>query len=109
MGNFLGSIKAHPGLPGVDRDRWTGLIGTHPNLRPASPKTGINPFTRRPPAFRLHPDFAWVVIAGEQVGSVSWAEDGSNQIAVWGESGGVDEIARQVAAQLGATCRAGEG
>ena len=107
--DFLGSIKAPLDPPGIDRARWMRLITTHPNLRPAPQRVGINPFTRKPMTFRPHPDFAWVVIAGNQAGTMDWAQDGSNQISVWGESSGVDEIARQVAAQLGGTYRAGEG
>jgi len=59
--------------------------------------------------FRPHPDFAWVVIAEHQAGSMGWAEDGSNQISVWGESGDVDQIAREIAGKLGAIYRPGEG
>ena len=104
--NFLGSITAPPDPPGVDLDRWTGVIATHPNLELVAPKAGINPFTKGPFTFRPHPGTAWVMISGKQAGMMDWAQDGSNQIAVWGESD-VEEIATHVAAQVGGVYRRG--
>jgi hypothetical protein len=77
---FLGDIVASPDPPGVDLERWKQVIAEHPNLAPAAPVVGINPFTREP-------------------------EDGTNQIVVWGEAGAVDDIAASVAARLGGEYR----
>jgi hypothetical protein len=99
--DFLGAIIATPDPPGVDLERWKQVIAGHPNLAPVSPRVGINPFTKGPFTYRPHPGTAWVVVDGEEVGMMSWAEDGTNQITVWGDSGAADDIAVGVAGQLG--------
>jgi hypothetical protein len=107
--NFLGTVTAHPDPPGIDLERWRQLIAAHPSLEPVAPKLGVNPFTREPFTYSSHPGTAWVVIGGRQAGMMSWAEDGTNQIAVWGESDAIDEIATQVAVQLGGAYGRGAG
>jgi len=52
---FLGDIVASPDPPGVDLERWKQVIAGHPNLAPAAPVVGINPFTREPLTYHPHP------------------------------------------------------
>ena len=102
---FLGDIVATPDPPGVDLERWKQVIAEHPNLAAVPPRIGINPFTRGPHTYYPHPGTAWVRVEGEDVGMMGWAEDGTNQITVWGRAGAVDGIAAGVAAQLGGEYR----
>ena len=106
--NFRGTITKIPDPPGVDFDRWRQVIAAHPNLQPVAPKMGLNPFTKEPLLYRPHPGTTWVMVAGSQVGMMSWAEDGTNKIAVDGDSDAVDQIAMQVAAQLGGSYLLGD-
>jgi hypothetical protein len=50
-----------------------------------------------------HPGDSYVVIGDRQVGIMSWAEDGTDTIAVWGDTVQVEAVAMQVADQLGGT------
>ena len=101
--NFLGSIGD------IDLNRWTQVIARHPHLAPVPAREGMNPFTRAPFTYRAHPGDAQVVVAGEQVGRMTWAQDddGSNRIAVEGDAGLVEPVPVEVAAQLGGTYRRG--
>ena len=94
--DFLGSITA------VDLDRWTQLIARHSHLAPVPAREGLNPFMRARYTYRTHPGDARVVIAGKEVGLMTWAQDGTNRIAVEGDAPDVVErVALEVAAELG--------
>jgi hypothetical protein len=54
---------------------------------------------------RPRPDVARVVVGGREVGSMSWAEDESNLINVFGEPQAVIPLAREVAESLGGRFR----
>lgn len=101
--DYLGSIEALAEPPGVDLDRWRQVIETHPNLKPVAPQPGINPFTRAPWTYHPHPGTARVVVDGKDVGMMSWAEDGTNRVAVWGEPGIVDQLAHEISMRLDGT------
>ncbi len=98
---FLGSINA------IDLDRWTQLIARHPHLAPFPAREGVNPFTRAPFAYRAYPGDAYVVVAGTQVGMMTWAQDGTSRIAVDGDAEVVEPVALSVAAELGGIYRRG--
>ena len=98
---FLGSIGS------VDLDRWTQLIATHPNLAPVPAREGVNPFTRAPFTYRAHPGDAHVVVAGTQVGAMTWAQDGTSRIEVDGDTALVEPVALGVAFELGGIYRRG--
>jgi hypothetical protein len=99
--DILGAIRSEPDPPGVDRQRWIDLIRQHPNLATPLPREGINPFTKQPMAIRPKPDDARVIVGGEQVGSMSWAQHGPNEIDVYGEPRAVVPLARNIAELLG--------
>jgi hypothetical protein len=99
--DYLGRITTQSEPPSVDLQRWIALIARHPMLAPVKPVTGINPFTRKPQEYRPHPGAARVILDGTEIGSMTWAEDGSSQIDVWAASSAVDKIAIEVAAELG--------
>ena len=92
---FIGSIV------GVDLDRWTKLIASHPHLAPIPSREGVNPFTTAPFTYRAPPGDAHVVVAGTHVGAMTWAQDGTNQIAVDGDAALVEPVATNVASKLG--------
>jgi hypothetical protein len=100
--DFLGSVTA------VDLDRWTQLIARHPNLAPVPAREGLNPFTGAPFMYRADPGDANVVVAGTKVGTMTWAQDGTNRIAVNGDAGLVEPVALEVASELGGVYRRGE-
>jgi hypothetical protein len=101
--DFLGSIKTQADPPGIDLERWRAVIASHRNLAAVEPVVGVNPFTKEPLTYRPHPGSARVVVGGKEVGSMSWALDGAHEIDVWGEASAVDDIARDVAGELGAS------
>src|SRR3954470_24943411 len=78
--DFLGEIVREPDPPGIDNRRWIDLIREHPNLVPPEPREGINPFTKKSMVLRPRPDVARVIVDGQEVGSMNWAEDGSNAL-----------------------------
>ena len=61
---------------------------------------GINPFTRQPIVIRARPDVARIVVDSKDVGSMSWAEDDSNLINVFGEAQVVIPLAHDIAESL---------
>jgi hypothetical protein len=99
--DYLGTIKAAIDPPGIDLERWRGLIVSHQSLAASPPIEGTNPFTKGPIMFRPKPGTARVVVDGKNVGMMHCALDGSRQIEVWGEAASVDSVARDVAARLG--------
>jgi hypothetical protein len=99
--DFLGSITA------VNLDRWTQLIARYSRLTPFPAREGVDPFTRDRLIYRAHPGDAHAVVAGKQVGMMTWAQDGTNRIAVEGDAELVEPVALEVAAELGGTYRRG--
>jgi hypothetical protein len=99
--HFLGEIRSEPDPPGISRELWIDLIRAHTNLECVPPIEGINPFTRATFVYRSPPDSARVIIAGEEMGTMIWAEDGSNRINVFGEPQPVIPLAREIAETLG--------
>jgi hypothetical protein len=99
--DYLGRITTQSEPPTVDLQRWIELIAWHPNLAPVKPVTGVNPFTKKPREYQSHPGAARVILDGIDVGMMTWAEDGSSQIAVWATSSIVEKVAIEVAAELG--------
>ena len=97
---FHGSIASTPDPPGIDRRRWTELIAAHPNLARVRDREGINPFTRAPMIYRAAPDSADVIVDGAEVGTMTWAQDGSHQIWVEGVAELVEPLALEVASKL---------
>jgi len=102
---FLGAITAAADPPGIDLGRWTELIGKHPHLVAFPAREGVNPFTRGAYTYRAHPGDAHVVIDGVEVGTMTWAMDGTNRIAVDGDARLVEAIAVEVASELGGIYR----
>jgi hypothetical protein len=102
--DLIGEIVRSPDPPGINRQRWIDLIREHPNLVPPEPREGINPFTKQPMVIRPRSDVARVVVDGMEVGSISWAEDESNLIYVFG--GAVVPLAQEIAKVLGGRFRA---
>jgi hypothetical protein len=98
---FIGVISSEPDPPGINKARWIELIRDYPNLDPAPPREGTNPFTRKPTVIYPRPDIARVVVAGKEVGTMSWAEDESNLINVFGEPEVVVPLACDIARLLG--------
>jgi hypothetical protein len=102
---ILGSITSPPDPPGIDREQWTGLVVAHPNLARFKDREGVNPFTRKPMIFRAGDDSAHVIVDGVEVGTMSWAQDGSHQVSVEGDAELVEPVAVEVAFKLGGTYR----
>jgi len=57
--------------------------------------------------YRAGPDDARVTVDGAEVGTMTWAQDGSHQIAVEGDAELVEPLALEVAATLGGIYRRG--
>jgi hypothetical protein len=98
---YLGRVTTKLNPPSVDPQRWHDVIGRHPNLSPLPPREGLNPFTKQPYLYPAPAENVRVILDGIEVGSMTWAEDGSCQIAVDGDSATVVKIATQVAEELG--------
>jgi len=101
--DFIGVIATASDPPGVDQQRWIDSISKHPALAPVAPRSGINPFTKQPQLYAAHPAAARVIVHGNDVGTMSWAQDDSNQIDVFGPADLVAPVAEEIAALLGAT------
>jgi hypothetical protein len=99
--DFIGEILSEPARPVIEKQRWIDLIREHPNLDCVLPREGINPFTRKPMVIRARPDEARIVVDSKDVGSMSWAEDDSNLINVFGEAQVVIPLAHNIAEVLG--------
>ena len=99
---YIGQILSEPDPPGINNQRWIDLIREHPNLQTSQPKQGINPFTRKPMLYRAPPNGAQVIVGARMVGTMCWAEDGSNAIVVWGERQVLVPLACGIAESLGA-------
>ena len=103
--------------PGITDSGWESLIQTHPKLADTGVRRGINPFTKKsielPPRRdigRVMRDIGRVMEEGKQIGSIEWAQDGSNILLVRQEEGtdasrdALVEVARDVATCLGVNC-----
>jgi hypothetical protein len=104
--DYIGAIATRPDPPGVDRARWLELIERHPQLRPAPPIEGINPFTRQPMVVTPRPDTADVVAASHKLGTICWCEHEANELQVLGNPRNAEalvQVAREIAASLGAS------
>jgi hypothetical protein len=99
--DFIGEILVKPDSSGFTRQQWRDLIRIHPNLVAPRPREGINPFTKEPIIFPPRLDVAQVVVDGKTVGTMSWAEDDSTLINVYGEAEAVVPAAYDVAKSLG--------
>ena len=103
---FIGQIEGASGSNGIDKDSWIRLIDSHPQLSVVPPQKGINPFTRKPIEFKALPTSAIVCIGGEEIGSISWAQDGSPSLIVEADDKSADAIAslaQELAIDLGGT------
>jgi len=100
---FAGIIESPPDPPGLDKSQWLDLIASRDDLLAAEPHQGINPFTREPMTLPPHPDYARLVVNGQEVGSFSWAENEENVLIVCGDIDVVRSRAQEIAASLGGT------
>ncbi len=107
--NLIGEIAVQPQTPGFTRKEWTQVIREHPNLVTPPPREAINPFTKERINIPARLDVADVVIDNQKVGWMSWAEDDSILINVFGESEAVIPVAQSIAESLGAIFRAATG
>jgi hypothetical protein len=96
--------------PAINDAAWESLMQTR---APASPQVrrGINPFTKKPielPQRRY--SGLRVIDRGKEIGSIEWAQDGSNMLLVRLEddheaaSEALVTVAQDVASALGAVC-----
>jgi hypothetical protein len=99
--DFIGEILVKPHSPGFTRQQWIDQIREHPNLVAPEPREAINPFTKERITIPPRLDVAQVVVDGKTIGSMSWAEDDSNLINVFGEPEAVVPVACDVAKSLG--------
>ena len=103
--DLIGEILREADPPGISKECWIDLIREHPNLAPGLPREGINPFTKERTVIHPRPDVARVLVGGDEVGSMSWAEDDSNLISVFGEPQAVVPLAIEIAKVLGGQFR----
>ena len=99
--DFIGEISVEPRSTSFTKNQWIDVIRVHPNLVSIPPREGINPFTKERVTFPARLDAAHVVVDGKNVGSMSWAEDDSARIVVFGEPQSVLLVAHDVARSLG--------
>jgi len=99
--DFIGEISVEPRSTSFTKNQWIDVIRVHPNLVSIPPREGINPFTKERVTFPARLNAAHVVVDGKNVGSMSWAEDDSARIIVFGEPQSVLLMAHDVARSLG--------
>jgi hypothetical protein len=100
----IGLIKGKTEGERINPNSWIDLIRSHPSLSSVPPRTGINPFTRAPIEFKAPATSAIVSIDGEEIGSISWAQDDTPLLFVEAEPGSertVAGIAEELAKTLG--------
>jgi len=100
VGEIVSVAKASP----ITCEAWIALIDAHPNLaRPQGVRVVPNPFKpgTSMEVRRGAPDCAKVTVDGSEVGSMTWAEDDSDLINVWGDSSFPCAVAVDVASRLG--------
>ena len=99
LGTILPTVGATTG-----RDEWISLIGVHPSLATVPDRQGINPFTKDPYLFKAPRDSARVLVAGTEVGNITWAEDELQLLVVWSvatATAQVTNVAIDIASKLG--------
>jgi hypothetical protein len=100
------SLIAWPNGPSEsDRQRWLELIETHGSLAHVPPKSGTNPFARKPTLVHAPRSTAIVVVGGVEAGSIGWTLGELPALVVSAKEGAVDDVRRvaeDVAAKLGA-------
>ncbi len=69
------------------RDWWEGEIVKDKELCLSIAREGINPFTREPMVYEPNPSTAIVYDQSTKIGSIEWAQDGSDVLIVWAEKG----------------------
>jgi hypothetical protein len=98
---FAGAILALPGEPTISRERWSEVIAQHPALVPAiSPGASESPVGESGPAEK-GTDEVRIMLEDQEVGSMGWAEDESEEIFVFGDPARVIPLALQLAERLG--------
>ena len=98
---IIGKIVASTG---IEIDRWLTLIKSHAALGNATPRKGINPFTRQPCDYEPSPSSALVRKGGADIGSIYPAMDGSPLLIVESNEDSTEtvaSIAEDVACSLG--------
>jgi hypothetical protein len=87
---------------------WASLIQAHPRLTFPDVRRGINPFTKEPMVLPPRRDLGVVVHEGAPIGTIEWAQDGSQQLLLVRAEppapAALLEVARDVAEQLGVDC-----
>jgi hypothetical protein len=103
-------------LPGANQPditdlAWESLIQARGQPANSGVRRGINPFTKKPLELPPKPNRVLKIVEeGKQIGSIEWAQDGSNMLLVRQEEKGetyrnaLIEAARDVARCLGVTC-----
>lgn len=100
----VGVIRATPGFPDLNPRHWLALIERHPSLEGQRPRRGLNPFATEPITIPPRPDAARARLRGQDVGFLRWTERHEIDVhALEGESEPVIQLARELAATLGAT------
>lgn len=98
------AIRAKSGCPPLEYNEWCAFIRQRPELLLPVPRVGPKPGSNELITYRPRPDAASIVIDGEEIGSVGWSLDGSDQAIVDGESGRIESIALEYAAALNCDC-----
>jgi hypothetical protein len=104
--NLIGEIVVRPQSSVFSRDQWIQVIREHANLVTPPPRVAINPFTKDRTVVPARLDVCDVVVDGKKVGWMSWAEDDSILINVFGDTQAVIPIAQDIAGSLGGCFRA---
>ena len=100
---FTGSITALPGSSPIDRNRWRELCTNHPHLMAIPSRSCRNPFKPgEVMEVRAPADSVRIVVAGQDLGFMEWAQDDSPSINVFGENDSIIPIAQQIASLLSA-------
>lgn len=103
--DLLGQIVIGLRSSGFTRQQWIQLIREHPNLVIPPPQEIINPFTKERITIPARLDGCDVVIDDKKVGYMSWAEDDSILINVFGDTQAIVPTAHNVAESLGGCFR----
>lgn len=79
---LLGTIQARDDAT-AERDAWVTLISAHSFLASVAPREGISPLHRQPLTLKPRPDCARIMLDGNEVGMIEWAQDDSDRLIVW--------------------------
>jgi len=100
----VGVIRATPGFPRLDPRHWVALIERHPSLEGQRPRRGLNPFAPELITIPPRPDAARARLHGQDVGFLRWTDRHEVDVhALEGQAEPVIQLARELAATLGAT------